>query len=448
MKFIRSYAALEQSNRRLLEERQALYEETRHLKVENRQLREQLCQKGLEEHAPSPRRRDSVMSDETTRSSDNSQGSTLSYARPTTSSKNKAANAVTVSVATRQQISDDQSIRYKDGRLVEEDLSRTNLLRHTKSSAAKTIDPCLARWSGVLCFTRVDTWNSGPQEPPTPDSRQIAVTCVQCEVLEAADTITGDESLEIRSRLKDEMFFDTDPASHCTIRFPDHIESLSKALNICRQVVYFAVQRHWPRQCHRNWPEGWYQVRFGREELESQGFGSMQYPGELSAMCEQSRGSIICRMHDVVDLRNRLCHPTYFDLKSTDSLLRRAQNLAIALQDEPRAFEIRALRDVLQQKARDSLAEIEAYELLAELPGAAPWAIHHQNLFYGLRPRQGSEPEGPAVILRAAAAWNSRCIRPGEDNEQFQRFVQLRDAEMKEARYMDRSEVTGDDVDW
>ncbi|KAK8072742.1 hypothetical protein PG996_006090 [Apiospora saccharicola] len=62
----------------------------------------------------------------------------------------------------------------------------------------------------------------------------------------------------------------------------------------------------------------------------------------------------------VKDLRNAVCHfrPVDWSIKDYDRLLQYAQAVAVALNDEPRAIEVRELRDELREVAAETVLDI------------------------------------------------------------------------------------------
>ncbi|KAK3377562.1 hypothetical protein B0H63DRAFT_524850 [Podospora didyma] len=120
------------------------------------------------------------------------------------------------------------------------------------------------------------------------------------------------------------------------------------------------------------------------------------------------------------DLCNALAHPhPDWSLHEYDKMLCVAQKIAVVLDDEPRAAEMRALRDQFRDEAETTWAEIQrlsSYE--HKLPPGKEWKPHHERLFVSFIrwDRVTGDPAAKTGIpedLRAAVA---RWLSQEEDN--------------------------------
>lgn len=110
---------------------------------------------------------------------------------------------------------------------------------------------------------------------------------------------------------------------------------------------------------------------------------------------------------DVVPLRNSVAHPRFLNVPQIDCRILISLKLAVMLNDAVRARKLKKLRAELQAEAERALADIERYEPLALLPGARPWAPHHERLFRDVilemeSPCMGVSANLPEIVKRIA----------------------------------------------
>ncbi|KAK3114871.1 hypothetical protein LTR53_006369 [Teratosphaeriaceae sp. CCFEE 6253] len=252
--------------------------------------------------------------------------------------------------------------------------------------------------------------------------------CVECGLYMVIALDSSDDALGNRSRLND-CWYDKHCGScgnlgvYCTVPFSTQVRLLQQALRLAQQTLWCALRRHWPEAQAEYYPESFEQVRFGRQELEY-AFGSTQFSRYTAQLGCRARNNIMWDIRNLVGLRNAVSHPYRTSNEDVDMHIQRAQKLAIAVGDEPRAMKLRRLRDELHEALDLSLAEIEAYEPFAALPYARPWALHHQVLLHDYEPPFCSiDTKTPACIQRAAREWRAKGCRPGEMTPELAREI-------------------------
>lgn len=260
--------------------------------------------------------------------------------------------------------------------------------------------------------------------------------CKACTDIVAAATeeTPGPASLDQRSRLHDDDFYSSSSNAAKSIHLPFHEQyrHLRAAHSLAQATLWHALRSHWPEAQHRYYLEGPSTIRFGRSELENC-FGSAQYPSQRNAMCGLPPGCVYSSMLGVVDLRNAICHPDgNLTLRDLDRLMQRAQKLSVTLLDESRSMQIRALRDMLQRRAREEFDAIETVALLEQSPEAIQrrhWTLHHQIFLHGIghwakaHEAEAIEEFG-AVVVRLAQSWIARCPEPGAIDPEYLALVQ------------------------
>ncbi|KAM3424324.1 hypothetical protein BST61_g11139 [Cercospora zeina] len=129
---------------------------------------------------------------------------------------------------------------------------------------------------------------------------------------------------------------------------------------------------------------------------------------------------------NVASLRNNLAHLDNNDSNSLDLLLKRAQDLACTMRDEPRALEVRALRDELRELTEEAFAELTRLDPLIQLPDEIVWPAYHEATFQDVIRRLTVSKADPAwqtgslqedfydpVVVRAAQYWAEQYKIPG-----------------------------------
>lgn len=310
------------------------------------------------------------------------------------------------------------TLLYEDGKLVDpEGFTKASFMKPTESSSRKARSTA---WSSQFDSWLVDVTPSpvlSAVDSVLPEGAMWA--CEWCESFDKNEEDDTDQSLKARSRLDDDTFFES-AASNCPIRWRYQHRLMKAALRLAQETLWNALREHWPKLQRHYYLEGPEQVRFGREELLS-AFGNENFPTEANEMCGQTRHIVIGYVLDVVYLRNAVCHPTHNSTREVDSLLKKAQRLAVLLQDERRSFKIRRLRDELQSSATEVYDEIKSRVGMAALPYAKPWPLYLQRFFGGINvdPHLGVPSGLPEVIVQAAREWQLKYIRPGELNPDY-----------------------------
>ncbi|KAI0121157.1 hypothetical protein BJ170DRAFT_600164 [Xylariales sp. AK1849] len=100
--------------------------------------------------------------------------------------------------------------------------------------------------------------------------------------------------------------------------------------------------------------------------------------------------------------------------------LKRAQRLCVVLGDETRAFGIREMRNELRRAAEATLTDNQSLELLAALPFAYPWKMHHEQVFLRVNREYESERRKyPPWVIRAAEEWATHRREAGQFPEDY-----------------------------
>jgi hypothetical protein len=185
---------------------------------------------------------------------------------------------------------------------------------------------------------------------------------------------------------------------------------LKKALELAQEALWHELADHWPSVQGRLFPEGPEEIRFGFAELEAT-LAREEFRQNTEKKCRRPP----CP-YGIIDLRNCVAHPRAKQTRVIDELIRDAQELAVYLCDEKRAFSLRRMRDELAAEAVKTFEHIEAFVDLVHLPYADPWPIHIQRMFFGVHQADIKIPE---VIRRAARNWKWYECAPGAGDPSY-----------------------------
>ncbi|KAK4618344.1 hypothetical protein CLAFUW4_11883 [Fulvia fulva] len=260
-------------------------------------------------------------------------------------------------------------------------------------------------------------------------------TCPPCTAI-----VEKDDSLESRSRLRDDDFYTANPAGKVCLPSQTQRYYLRKAYSLAQGALWHALRDHWPRAQRQYYLEEPDQVRFGNSELEHC-FGNSYCPSQQNGMCGLPPAITLATIYSVIDLRNAVCHPTPGVTQHIDRLMQRAQDLTVTLLDETRAMRVRRLRDDIQKDATRGLDDIAALEPLSWLPDTTSWALHHQIYFQQILTdlKRGDNSFGPSSVkhdpaaVRAARSWGMRCSSPREDDSRYVAVMAKKAAYVREA---------------
>ena len=252
--------------------------------------------------------------------------------------------------------------------------------------------------------------------------------------------LSADDSLEKRTRFRNDDFYRTVPASKVRLPLKTQLYYLREAYGLAQGALWHALRDHWPQAQRSYYLEGPDQVRFGHTELE-RCFGNSRYPSQHNRMCKLPPDTVIAQIYQVIDLRNAVCHPSAHTTREIDSLIERAQDLAVRLLDETRAVRVRWLRDDFRRAAMREFDTIVALEPLSWLPGARPWALHHQiyfrDILSDLHHRERSVGAKAAkhdlTAVRAARSWDLRCSSPGAEDPKYVAVMKRKAEYVREA---------------
>jgi len=178
---------------------------------------------------------------------------------------------------------------------------------------------------------------------------------------------------------------------------------LEEALQTCKEAIWHLLDREFGSDRRNYFPEGPYQVKFGREEImDNWMYSDTWYKGR--------RLDNIMLM--VVRLRNRVCHPTGLaeNAEFYDDYLRQAHRLCVEVEDEARAQRICDSRVKLCTTAQVPLKEITGLMFLAELPFAYEYSSEVQRVLGHMWHRCLYECEWGQYI-------NAYCEHPTSDSD-------------------------------
>ncbi|KAK8072746.1 hypothetical protein PG996_006094 [Apiospora saccharicola] len=213
--------------------------------------------------------------------------------------------------------------------------------------------------------------------------------------------------------------YENEPSTHVEIESVAVLRVLTEALDIVRGAFYDFCKEHQPSIWRNQFAGGPHEVLLGFSEIEK--YLAYWHTDTVPPVSETHiRGSLV----GVTDLRNAICHfrPKDWFVHEYDSLIKKAQVAVIGLDDEPRTFKIRALRDELKAIAEETLKEIEEIGIASITPCHRDWKPHHERFFQSLldgRPTSDRWDRNyqyrPAVLL-AFEAWRWQRQRFGADH--------------------------------
>lgn len=276
-------------------------------------------------------------------------------------------------------------------------------------------------------------WDSCPgsdtpnADIPSTDTSSVGVDNDQSSGQSPPPDLSVEEvppTLAERTRLFDEGF-ENEPSTHVCIESVVAFRLLTEAFDLVRNAFYDFCKEHQPGIWRKQFPGGPHELLLEYSEIvrHFDYWHNHQIPG-VNYLCVRS--SLLL----VKNLRNALCHfSPNWGVRGYDELLEYAQRAVVDLNDEPRAFTLRALRDELRAIAGETLEEIEELGMASITPCRREWKPHHEAFFRSL-------PDGrlaysiynppyqhiPAVLL-AFEAWKwqreslglDRPLLEGED---------------------------------
>ncbi|KAI1635867.1 hypothetical protein F4809DRAFT_642097 [Biscogniauxia mediterranea] len=177
---------------------------------------------------------------------------------------------------------------------------------------------------------------------------------------------------------------------------------LFRAFRLAQDIFYNAARKHWPKLFKRMCPGGPHEVRFGYSELESYSVSTAvtRVPGGRSPFGPSGR------IYNMISLRNAICHfgsgANSWDVSTYIHYVAQVLELALEVDDKPRAKKAVALRRELHAEIRKVLDDFENLEPLKRLPFSLPWKGHHVEAFQ-MYLRNPSDHERQLPQFRRAA---------------------------------------------
>ncbi|KAI1408352.1 hypothetical protein F5Y13DRAFT_194433 [Hypoxylon sp. FL1857] len=362
---------------------------------------------------------------ESPRSSTKSPGLNRNFLKPTAASLNRSIQPPrqetpenTEAPATTIKLGYLQYAEYRDGALVELSNPNNNFahFRYPTASSEMKRRPRINSFY-VGSDTAVSDYDSYSDDTPQYEAPAWwlpeQLRALELEKKSPANAMK--DALSERSRLKDHI-----PARLKRVPIRSHIliDHLWRALHLAQDIFFYGCKKHFPRAVEGM--QGPREVRWGRDEMMHGFFFRIGSEGLDLAGTHYSRNDLESHFDDITLLRNTICHFKTSDMTrplfTYDSFFRSVQYLAVIFGDERRVFKARAYRDKLVRQAEKSLQEIEALGVLAELPQARPWEIHHIEAFdriIDMRYDDTEEMENcTPEFLRAARAWDLQRTKP------------------------------------
>ncbi|KAK6076984.1 hypothetical protein SCUP515_05167 [Seiridium cupressi] len=284
-------------------------------------------------------------------------------------------------------------------------------------------------WSGVdpdeYQGWEGEGWEGQGWEGPAPvfDENMLAAFSKDDEELEGPAHVdvraAGWNKIAKATRLDDHRGFGLDEIiRNATISSSCGYHLLTGGLRIAQEAFYDAAREELPFQVWKNFLGGPEEVRFGYLELEMVLPRGERYPYPALSVRGSEGYDVRLALHGITDLRNAVAHfKNDRSASMYDSLLKAVQKLAVVLRDIPRARQARALRDELRSLAMETMQEVKSLELIAVLPFAYDWAVHHEQLFFWSN--HGSifttaQQCYPDFVQRAAVEWAKTRAAPGQ----------------------------------
>ncbi|KAK5165574.1 uncharacterized protein LTR77_009103 [Saxophila tyrrhenica] len=253
-----------------------------------------------------------------------------------------------------------------------------------------------------------------PQVQQSPDPPEP--WCTRCHHVESTKDSHHQAvgALKLRSRLNDEAFFKT-AASHVPVPFDVQDRIRKQGLGVAQKALWHHTRDHWPHIQQSRWPEGPGQISFGWTDLEESLLNSSTHPN-TGQQCNGFCRLVYDRAVAVSRLRNATYHFKFQETEVLEQCLKKAQELAVSLFDETRAFQIRQLRDKLQVEAMKGHSIIDERFQAGLLGDHPPWPYHLEYLFANINfNAEGEVYYGnfSTVTKEVALAWRARTAWPG-----------------------------------
>ncbi|KAK6859608.1 hypothetical protein PG995_003244 [Apiospora arundinis] len=214
-------------------------------------------------------------------------------------------------------------------------------------------------------------------------------------------------TLAERIRLYDRSF-DNEPSTHIYIPSALTFHLVEHALDIVRKAINDFCRQYQPRIWREEFSCEWVCVRLDYYEIED----ILRWWVKDDPVSGVTYEDFASKLRRVKHLRNMVCRYTTLEWFVTDwdSLLRHGQGVAVAVKDEARALQIRALRDGLRGMAAATLREIEEIGFASVIPIRREWKVHHERFFKDLLDNKpiayGDEGyQHPPAVLLAFEAW-------------------------------------------
>ncbi|KAK8075514.1 hypothetical protein PG997_010177 [Apiospora hydei] len=223
----------------------------------------------------------------------------------------------------------------------------------------------------------------------------------------AEEVAPGEEEtshLATRTRIYDTVF-ENKASTYVEIESTAGLRLLTKALNIAREAwSYFCLCYQW--SIWRDFfPSGPHTILLETPMVQTY-IDHWRNDNTPGAILLGASSALRC----VTPLRNAVCHymPEQWDVVGYDRLLQNTQALVVALSDEPRALQVRELRDELRRLAAKTRQEIESLGFASVTPFRREWNPHHEWFLQNVAARADHGVQeyhhGPAVWL-AVEAW-------------------------------------------
>lgn len=188
-----------------------------------------------------------------------------------------------------------------------------------------------------------------PTTPPVPIPPRTWTYCTRCKQQEQNFQDTSEHSLRTRVGLDDTSFFER-TESKCPVPYKFESYLLNTGLEVAQQIMFYEYRIHWPRTHRAMFPDHHREVSHGRFDGDGSDLERLdvfQTQDARSCRCPINEARVAER--EIIDLRNRVCHPrACYTTETIDEYLRPVLRLAVVFQDEKRAFRIAKFRQDLR----------------------------------------------------------------------------------------------------
>lgn len=221
-----------------------------------------------------------------------------------------------------------------------------------------------------------------------------------------------------RTRLHDKALYQDKALCKVHLPFKTGHRFLRRAYRLAQEAYWHALRRYQPDLQQKEYLEGPCEVKFetGLPLPELSEIGVVVphpwYEWQVTPIVSTAFSGM-CSM------RNRIAHPSSDALELIDKLIHNAQDMAVKVQDETRAAQLRSMRD---EVAALGLKELQAIEKHLSSDDRRPWALHHQRELphiLNVQHLSYAHEEYGEHFIRVAKVWALRYSSPGKERAEY-----------------------------